>query len=269
MRWMVLALSAAVLVACDDGSVAGPANPSDALNASAESGILASQAEVSARPASVPAEAAPTETYEITVENLTSQGQPLTPPLVALHRGAANLFTVGKPASFQLKEIAENGNLAPMLGVLEASRHVSSFAVGATPPVPALQPGESVTLTLEAEPGSEFISFVSMLICTNDGFTGLDSAHLPNRVGEQWTAYTDAYDAGTEVNTEDFTDLVPPCPGLTGVMTDDSGTDSSDPALAENGVVHHHEGIEGDDDLQTGLHGWTDPVGKVTVERTS
>lgn len=30
-----------------------------------------------------------------------------------------------------------------------------------------------------------FFSFVSMLICTNDGFTGLDSKELPNRVGDQ------------------------------------------------------------------------------------
>ncbi|NIP59713.1 MAG: hypothetical protein GWM92_15465 [Gemmatimonadetes bacterium] len=215
------------------------------------------------------ADAAPVRTFEIIVKNMTEEGQPFTPPLIALHRRAEDLFTVGKAASPELQQIAENGNLGPMLARLGASHHVSSSAVGATPPVPPLQPGESVTLTLDAEPGSRFVSVVSMLICTNDGFTGVDGAHLPNRVGDVWEGYADAYDAGTEVNTEDFADLVPPCPGLTGVPSSDPGTGTSDPALAEGGVVHHHPGIVGDDDLDAELHGWENPVAKVTVKRVS
>jgi len=213
-------------------------------------------------------EAAPTATYDVTIENLTSQGQPFTPPLVVLHRGGMDLFTAGEPATFELKEIAENGNLDPMLGAIGATRHVSSFAVGATPPVPPLEPGESVTVTVEAKPGSEFVSVVSMLICTNDGFTGIDAAHLPTRVDDEWEAYTGAYDAGTEMNTEDFADLVPPCPMLTGVDTEDSGTGSSDPALVEGGVIHHHAGIDGDADLDPEIHGWVDPVARIHVKRT-
>lgn len=213
-------------------------------------------------------DAAPMESYEITIENLTSGGQPFTPPLVVLHRGAEDLFTVDRPASFELKEIAENGNLDPMLMALEENRHVSSFGVGATPPVPPLEAGETVTLALDAEPGSEFISFVSMLICTNDGVTGVDRAHLPNRVGQEWVGYADAYDAGTELNTEDLADMVPPCQALTPAGSDDTGTGSSDPDLAENGVIHHHEGIEGDADLDPDVHDWENPVAKVTVRRT-
>ena len=82
------------------------------------------------------ADAAPIRTYEITVENLTSEGQPFTPPLVTLHRRAEDLFTVGKAASTELQEIAENGNLGPMQELLGLSRHVSSVGVGLTPPVP-------------------------------------------------------------------------------------------------------------------------------------
>ena len=74
--------------------------------------------------------------------------------------------------------------------------------------------------------------------------------------------------AGTEVNTEDFADLVPPCPALTGVMSTDMGTGMSNPALAENGVIRHHDGVAGGDDLQAGLHGWQDPVARVTIRRT-
>jgi hypothetical protein len=210
----------------------------------------------------------PVRSYEITVENLTRSGQAFTPPAIALHRPAVDLFEVGEPASRGVREIAENGNLAPLLDLLGSSRHVGASAVGATPPVPPLEPGETVTLTLEARPGFPFVSVVSMLICTNDGFTGLDAGRLPTRVGESRSWYADAYDAGSEINTEDFADIVPPCPALSGVPSDDVGTGTSDPALAEDGVIRHHPGIRGGDDLIPAIHGWSDPVAKITVVRT-
>jgi hypothetical protein len=108
-----------------------------------------------------------------------------------------------------------------------------------------------------------------MLICTNDGFTGVDSLRLPNHVGDSVTLNTAGYDAGTEINTEDFADIVPPCQGLVGVSSADGGTDQSNPALAEGGVIHHHDGIVGGNDLLPGTHGWSDPVAEVTVERVS
>ena len=77
---------------------------------------------------------------------------------------------------------------------------------------------KSVTVSLSADPGSNFVSFASMLICTNDGFTGVDGAKLPKRMGEEIEIYAGAYDAGTEINTENFADLVPPCQDLGGVI---------------------------------------------------
>jgi Spondin_N len=128
---------------------------------------------------------APVATYEVTVTDLTG-GQPLTPPVVATHRAATEVFTVGRPASFELKEIAENGNLAPMLAALDSDKHVADVAAAATPLVPAGLPGSamfsnSVTLTVSASEGAKFLSFASMLICTNDGFTGVDSSPAETR----------------------------------------------------------------------------------------
>ena len=214
------------------------------------------------------AEAAAAErTYHVTVKNLTSGGQWFTPPLVAVHRGSEDLFTVGKPASYGIQQIAENGNLAPMLERLELSRHATSFAVveGVSGPV---APGEAVTVSLTADPGSNFVSFASMLICTNDGFTGVDGAALPKKVGEEISIYLGAFDAGTEINTEDFADIVPPCQVLGGVSSEDSGSGASDPALAEGGVIRPHPGIMDRSDLVSGIHGWADPVAMFTVRRT-
>jgi Spondin_N len=214
---------------------------------------------------------APIATYEVTITNLT-HGQPFTPPVVATHGAATQVFAVGHGASFALKEIAENGNLGPMLAQLAADKHVSDSVAAAAPLVPAGLPGsamfdDSVTLTLTASRGAKFLSFASMLICTNDGFTGVDSLRLPKHVGDAVAVRSAAYDAGTERNTEDFADIVPPCQGLVGVTSGEPGTGTSNPALAEGGVIHHHPGIAGHSDLVPAIHGWADPVAMITVER--
>ena len=214
---------------------------------------------------------APAATYDVTITNLTG-GQPLTPPVVATHRAASGMFAVGHQASFALKEIAENGNLAPMIAQLDSDKHVSDSGAAAAPLVPAGLPGstmfgDSVTLTVTASEGAKFLSFASMLICTNDGFTGVDSLRLPKDVGELVTVESNGYDAGTELNTEDFADIVPPCQGLVGVSSGEAGTGTSNPALAEGGVIHHHAGIVGGADLVPAVHGWSDPVVEITVER--
>jgi Spondin_N len=214
---------------------------------------------------------APVGTYEVTIVNLT-HGQPFTPPVVATHDAATGMFRVGHTASFALKEIAENGNLAPMIAQLTADHHVSDSVAAAAPLVPAGLPGsamfgDSVTLTVTASRGARYLSLASMLICTNDGFTGVDSLRLPKHVGDTVAVHSAGYDAGTEINTEDFADIVPPCQGLVGVSSGDPGTGTSNPALAEGGVVHHHHGIAGVADLVPAIHGWHDPVAEITVER--
>jgi hypothetical protein len=206
-------------------------------------------------------------TYSVTIENLTG-GQWFTPPLVATHQGGEGLFEVGAPASLGAREIAENGNLQPMLDRLNASDHVSDVVVAVAGTPPPLAPGASVSFTIDAQPGARFLSVMSMLICTNDGFTGLDGQRLPSRVGQQIVLDTNAYDAGSEINTEDFADLVPPCPVLTNVPSMDPGTGMSDPALAENGVIRMHAGVVGNDDLDAALHGFSSPVGRITIRRT-
>ncbi|HYZ14452.1 MAG TPA: spondin domain-containing protein [Actinomycetota bacterium] len=212
-------------------------------------------------------------TYRVTVTNLTA-GQPLTPVLFATHNASADVFTIGAPASFGVKEIAENGNLAPLAESLEAAGRVSEVFVGGMPIVPEGLPGsalfpDSVTFEISGELGAHRLSWVSMLICTNDGFTGLDSLKLPAHIGDQVTAATVGYDAGTENNTEDFADIVPPCQALVGVSSGEPGTGTSNPALAEGGVIHHHDGIAGGSDLLPEVHGWdvNAPVAEVIVER--
>jgi len=94
-----------------------------------------------------------------------------------------------------------------------------------------------------------------MLICTNDGFGAIDSLQL-NANGKTKVVYGFAYDAGTEINSEAYADLVPPCDGM------GAGTEG----LAEGGVVHPHAGIQGGANLDPVVHGWEGPVIMVTIE---
>ncbi|MBA3261458.1 MAG: spondin domain-containing protein [Thermoleophilaceae bacterium] len=238
-------------------------------------GLAAAAAAVTALAAAPAADAHRADTFEVTFTNLTS-GQPLTPAVAATHRGRNEIFGVGSTASFGVKEIAENGNNAPLLADLGVDRQVAEVVEAPGGPlVPAGKPGsamfgDTTTFTISAERGARRLSLAAMLICTNDGFTGVNSLRLPTHVGQSVTAETLGYDAGTEANTEDLADIVPPCQDLIGVSSGEPGTGQSDPALAQNDVIRHHSGITGRRDLVSDVHGWdvNAPVARVTVTAT-
>ena len=215
----------------------------------------------------------PQHLFRVTITNLTS-GQPFTPPVLATHNPSTRLFKVGDPASMGVQEVAENGNSAPLAAALSVNADVFDVVVDGFPPiVPPSDPGgtgfpSSKSFEIKSPGGATVLSIVSMLICTNDGFTGVDSLPLPQNVRESVTVMAASYDAGTEMNTEDFADIVPPCQGLIGISSADPGTGVTNPALAEGGaIVSPHPGITGGDDLVVAVHGWTDPVAEIVVER--
>ncbi|MGH2701744.1 MAG: spondin domain-containing protein [Actinomycetota bacterium] len=219
-----------------------------------------------------PATAERASGYRITIQNLIS-GQPLTPPVVALHRKQVDVFTPGEAASFEVKEIAENGNTQPLVDLLSAQAGVADVFAGEAPIVPRDRQDETgfedtLTFTLEGGRAARHLSWESMLICTNDGFTGLDGVALPTRAGETVTFFTTGFDSGTEKNTEDFADIVPPCQGLIGVSSGEPGTGTSNPAIATDDVIEVHQGIVGGSDLLPEVHDWIDPVAQVVVTAT-
>ena len=211
--------------------------------------------------------AAKTITYEVTVTNITP-GQPITPPLLVTHAKDIGIFSVGHLASEQLGQLAENGNAQPLVqSITEAGAF--DIVQGTTPLVPANDPGQtdlnhSETFTITASGQQKYLSFASMLVCTNDGFAGIDSVRLPYY--NEKTVYAKGYDARTEVNTEDFADMVPPCQGAIGITSDDEGTGTSNPEIAEDGVIIPHVGILGGNDL-TSAHAWSNPAVKIDIVR--
>ncbi|MFB6178087.1 MAG: spondin domain-containing protein, partial [Halobaculum sp.] len=208
--------------------------------------------------------------YRVTVANLTP-GQPFTPPAVAAHQPSVEVFAVGDPANTPTQELAENGNLTPLANLIEETQPIRGAAVGNNPLVPVSDPGETglpyaTELEFEADASATQLTFLSMLIATNDGITGLDTVDLPNDLNESKTYYANGYDVGTEQNTELFADLVPPAKTLI-LGGEPEGTTESDPTIAEDGVISPHPGIEGVGNLPPEVYDWDDPAALVQVER--
>jgi hypothetical protein len=118
------------------------------------------------------------------------------------------------------------------------------------------------SVMISAVANANRLSLAIMLICTNDGFTGLESVKLPGGF-QPAVYYADGYDAGTEVNDEASASVVDPCGaiGPAGLPADGNAR------TAEGGLVMHHAGIQGGGDLSPSDHGWANPVAKITVQR--
>ena len=198
---------------------------------------------------------APDAAYTVELENLTN-GQYLTPPNYALHTRAVDVYDRGAPAAPFVQGLAENGDVdgvaAALAEVVDGAGLGVSGVAGDTP----IEPGGTRTFDVTGQ-GDRF-SLVSMVVCTNDGFAGVDSKRVPRWSGDTKVFYVRALDAGTELNTELRADLVPaPFCG------EGDGSTMSDPALAENGVITRHKTLRGVGDLDPALD-WDGPVLKVT-----
>lgn len=231
---------------------------------SALAALLALTASLVATPASAHGsedDDRPPAEYVIVFENLTG-GQPLTPPNFAAHDDEVDIFSRGEEASAALQALAENGGSAVLEAELKATIDDMGYGtsgVGGSAPV---APGHSVSFTVTSD--ERYLSIAAMLVCTNDGFAGLDTKRLPRRIGRTKTFRLKAYDAGTEINTEARPDLVPVplCDGDFGP----GGTGESNPLLAEEGEIRRHRTIRGIGDLGP-EYDWRGRVAKVTVTR--
>jgi hypothetical protein len=195
------------------------------------------------------------KTWRVTVANLTPAGpgapgsQPLSPPLFVVHSGKADVWSVGEIASHGVTAIAEDANNAVLESALPALPGVKTVFTGAGGPIPS---GQSRTFTVETSGRFSRLSLVTMLVNTNDAFTGLDSLHLRGRGA---TLMTIAYDAGSERNNELESHIPGPCCNNPFVR---------DP---EGALIRPHEGITGAGDLDPDLYDWPEPAARITIQR--
>jgi hypothetical protein len=189
--------------------------------------------------------------YAVTITNIT-RGQIMAPPAVIAHNGQYELFTLGAPAIPELATLAETGNGAPLLGVAAAMPSVYKTALGSG----GIPPGQSQTITIETTREFPEISVAAMLVSTNDGFMAVHGVSVQNR--STVSVEATAYDAGSEMNSEDCSFIPgPPC-----------GDRNHNPAGAE-GYVHVHSGIHGISGgaLNPAQLDWRNPVARVEIKR--
>jgi hypothetical protein len=206
--------------------------------------------------ATLPAQADKTLTYEVTVTNITYQ-QRFTPLLLATHQPKVAIFRAGAPASPELRVLAEEGNTAPLKAALDGLREVSATVAGNA----LLDPGQSVTFLIQANPWRDRLSLAAMLIPTNDAFVALNAAALPYPGSGTYRYSAPAWDAGTEVNDEQ-------CAAIPGPGFDECGGPGGGARVnGGEGFVHMHRGIHGTGQLRAADRDWRNPVAQITVRQ--
>jgi hypothetical protein len=176
-------------------------------------------------------------------------GQPLSPPLLVIHSRRADVWSLRTIANHGVAAIAEDANNAPLESALPNLPGIRSVETGAGGPIP---PGANRTFTVRSRANFDRLTVLTMLVNTNDAFTGLDSLHLRGRGA---TRSTNAYDAGSERNNELAAFIPGPCCGHPFVR---------DP---EGALIGMHEGITGRGDLDPAVYDWNGPVARIQISR--
>lgn len=192
-----------------------------------------------------------TDTYKISITNLT-RGQPIAPVMAATHRSGMSFFQPGEAPSPELANLAEAGNGNPMAAGLIGTPGYSDAQVSAS----GTMPGKTTTMMITARHGMDHLSLGAMLGNTNDGFIALRDVELP-KGGKVVTYMADAYDAGSETNSESCSTVPGPACGGMALSPEDSG----------EGFVHIHNGIHGIGGLSSSRHDWRNPTAQIVIMR--
>ncbi len=199
-----------------------------------------------------------TYSYQLVVSNLT-YAQPMSPVAVVLHDEGA-LWAIGESASLELETLAESGDNTSLL----AQDIVLAGQSGAG----LIMPGMSETIDIsivDNEPS--YLSLATMLVNTNDAFTGINAMQLSNlAVGESISVTTSSYDSGTEKNTEALATIPGPASGGQGEGFNEM-RDDSDKVAMHSGVVTVDDGLS--TSALTQAHRFDNPTLKITISRTN
>lgn len=165
--------------------------------------------------AAMPFNTAKAQELKITIENLSpDDGFFLTPLWVGLHDGSFDLFDLGQPASNALEQIAEEGDVGPLMtdfDMVAMRRQDVITSPGGISVAPVIDPGEtaSTTISINNAAAYRYFSFASMVIPSNDAFIGNEGAtqyevfdaagNFNGDIVIDLTA-ADIWDAGTEEN---------------------------------------------------------------------
>lgn len=216
--------------------------------------------------------------FTVQLTNLT-YGQPFSSAAVVLHEPGFNTFIDGEAASVGLEQLAEGGDPTGLMSeALAASQYLDAVTTdGATPPRSI---GTTSTLLIpQLDLDNLRISFTTMLVDTNDAFTGLNAANISHMtVGQSMSFMAPTWDAGTEANTETASTMPGPAAGAAGGGGASAGFNAARDDLFN--LVHFHRGVvtnaNANDGSKEGLstsiltqaNRWDNPTARIIVTRT-
>lgn len=198
-----------------------------------------------------------TVSYQIEVTNLTA-AQPMSPLAVALHSASYGMWQIGSSASSGLEHLAESGDNTILLDEATSANAITMSGSG------LITPGASDSVIIDANMANDLaLSFATMLVNTNDAFTGLSGEMLNNlALGETRSIELIALDAGTEANSESASTIPGPAAGGEGYNI---SRDDHDMVGGHPGVVTSVDGLTtsalGEE------HRFDNPVARVVITR--
>lgn len=156
--------------------------------------------------------AASAASVRVTISNEQGvDGVFLTPLFTAFHDGYFDPFDAGSAASDAVELLAEQGDPGAVLGEAAAAGAAADVIFGfeGFAGAPVLDPGETAKVKIDVDRNQRFLSFLSMVIPSNDIFIGNDNpmayevfdiAGAFTDIGPISVYANDAWDAGTELN---------------------------------------------------------------------
>lgn len=216
-------------------------------------------------------------TYTVTITNLT-YGQPFSPASVVAHEPGYYPFVAGEAASVALEELAEGGNANGLIDEAMASVQFLDAQLGAGT-APRSKSTETTLIVPMLDVDNLRLSVTTMLVDTNDAFTGLSAMDISNMlVGQKLTFTTMSWDSGTEANTETASTMPGPAAQAAGGGGASAGFSEVRDDLID--AVHAHRGAvtnaNAADPSMEGLMSsvlteadrWDNPTAQIVVVRT-
>ena len=204
--------------------------------------------------------------FEVTLTNLTL-AQPLSPPAIFLHTSDYSAFADGFTASEAIEILAEGGDRSNLITeVTDANALLAAYQDDN--PVPPLSRSVTEQLTFpEADAADIRLTTVTMLVHTNDAFTGINAADITSmEVGDTRTFNGPTWDAGTENNTENAATM--PGPDFGGEGFNPARDDIIDRVRFHQGVVTAASAESGDpNSALEERHRFDNPSSRLVITR--
>ena len=276
LKLSIIPFFAIALAGCDGDD--GAQGPAGATGPQGEQGVQGEQGPQGEQGEQGPAGGVGTlATYTVKVINLT-YSQPFSPAAVMMHEPGFQPFVDGEAASMGLEVLAEGGNPDDLIAEAMASSYYLDAVRGEG--TPQRSEGTETTLivpTLDTD--NLRLSLVTMLVDTNDAFTGLNAADISNmEVGDYRMFTAPSWDSGTEANTETAATIPGPAAQAAGGGGAAAGFDAARDDVFDR--VHFHPGVvtnanatdpslEGlSDSVLSEGDRWDNPTARIVVQRT-